>query len=110
MLTGEEFETNRSNQNFIKAQNRVEYYNRKARDLRQRKAYIDKPLHKNHLLLEELMEDKNEAVFHKQFHLGKGLSFNIHTHYETYMGNYHRAIYQYIIVQMENEQIKIIKK
>ena len=47
LLTGEEFETNRINQNFINAKNRIKYYNNKARELRRKTARINKPLHKS---------------------------------------------------------------
>jgi len=110
LLTGEKFESNRSNQNFSNPQNRIKYYNGKAKYFRQKTAYINKPLHNNIRILDEIMKDKVEIVWHKQFLLGKGLSFGVHTHYEMHEGKQYRAIYQYIIVQLENEQIKIIRK
>ena len=82
LLTGEEFETSRINQKFINPKNRIKYYNEKAKQLRQEKAFINKPLHNNLCILKELLADKNEIVKHKQFLLGKGFSFGVHTQYE----------------------------
>jgi len=110
LLTGEKFESSRSNQNFKNPQNRIRYYNGKAKNLRLKTAYINKPLHNNIRILDEIMKDKAEIVLHKQFLLGKGLSFGVHTHYETFQGQQYRAIYQYIIIPLDNGQIKIIRK
>ncbi len=110
LLTGEEFETNRINQNFINAKNRTKYYNNKARELRRKTARINKPLHKNLRILNELLVDKSEIILHKQFLLGRGYHFMVFTHYERYGEKTHPSLYQYIIIKMENEQIKIIKK
>jgi len=110
LLTGEEFETNRINQNFISAKNRIKYYNNKAQKLRRETARINKPLHNNLRILNELLANKTEIIKHKQFLLGMGYSFGVHSHYEKYNGKSCIAIYQYIIVKLENEHIKIIKK
>jgi len=72
-------------------------------------AYINKPLHINHLILIELLEGKKEAVLHKQFLAGKGYSYNVYTHVEDYLSIRRFAVYEYIIIPMEDEQIKIIK-
>ena len=110
LLTGEEFETNRVNQNFASAKNRIKYYNEKAKMLRQKAAFINKPLHNNLRILDELMANTKELSKHKEFLLGKGFNFGVHTHYEKYKGTKRIALYQYIIIPLENEQIKIIKK
>ena len=110
LLTGEEFLAQRINQKFVKADNRVKYYNNKANQLRYKNAWVDKPLHKSICLLNELLGDKKEATFHKQYLLGRGLSFGVFTHFEYYEGKLYNAIYNFIIIPMENEQIKIIKK
>jgi len=110
LLTGEPFETNRVNQNFANPQNRIKYYNQKAQALRRKTASINKPLHNNKRILDELLSGKDEIVKHKQFLLGKGFSFGVHTHYEAYEGKSRYALYNYIIIALENEQIKIVKK
>ncbi len=109
LLTGEEFIPKRSTQKFANAKNRIAYHNMNATKLRQSISHINKPLHQNLRILNELMNDKNEAVFHKQFLLGKGFSFSVHTHLEKYNDNNFCAVYQYIFFPLENQQIKIIK-
>ena len=110
LLTGEEFTVQRINQKFANPQNRIKYYNNKANQLRYKNAYINKPLHSSVCILNELLADTKAAVFHKQYLLGKGLSFNVFTHYEIFEGKRQCAVYQYIIVPLDNEQIKIVKK
>lgn len=108
--TGEEFIKKRVNQVFSKAKNRIAFYNKKANELRKSVAYINKPLHTNLRILNNLMELKNEDIFHRQFLEGKGFSFKVHTHYTKLNEKNHIAIYQYLIISESNEQIKIIKK
>lgn len=106
--TGEEFIKKRVNQVFSKSQNRIAFYNNKANELRRSVAYINKPLHTNLRILKNLMNGKKEEVFHKQFLIGKGFSFGIHTHVIEYNSKNHFAIYNNIIILLDNEQIKII--
>lgn len=110
LLTGEVFTPKRINQRFATPSNRIKYYNDKANQMRYDLARINKPLLKNLKILNELMINKSEAKFHKQFLIGKGLAFGLHTHYEKYDGKIEIAIYDYIIIQLENQEIKIIKK
>ncbi len=108
--TGEEFVKKRINQVFAKAQNRIAYYNKKANNLRHSVSYINKPLHTNLRILNELLENKQEATFHKQFLEGKGFSFSVHTHLELYEEKNQFAIYKYIILNPTHNYIKIIKQ
>jgi len=110
LLTGEKFTAKRSNQNFANPQNRIKYYNEKAKKQRQRVAYINRPLQINLKILDELLLEKEKLVVHKQFLLGKGYSFEVFTHYSAFEGKNYYALYQYIIVPLENEQFKIVKK
>jgi hypothetical protein len=110
LLTGEEFIAQRINQKFAKPQNRIKYYNDKANRLRQSNSWIDRPLHKSICILNDLLRNKQEAVFHKQYLLGRGFSFETSTHLELYQGKRYPAIYQYLIVPITPEQIKIVKK
>lgn len=107
--TGEEFVKKRVNQVFSNAQNRIAFYNKKANELRKSVAYINKPLHTNLRILNNLMAIKTEAVFHRQFLEGKGFSFKVHTHYSKIADKSHFAIYQYAIINQQDDHIKIIK-
>jgi very-short-patch-repair endonuclease len=108
LLTGEQFLPKRINQKFTSANNRITYHNKKANELRQSVAYINKPLHTNIRILNEIMKGKKDSIFHKQFLLGKGFSVGVHTHIVEFDGKNHYAIYNYIIISLGNEQIKII--
>ena len=109
LFTGEPFVPQRINQRFANSFNRVAYYNKKAADLRHSTAFVNKPLHINLRILNELMKDTSEMKFFKQFLLGKGLDFSVHSHINEHDGKHHYAIYQYTVVNLGNDQIKIIK-
>jgi len=108
-LTKEEFLPKSISQRFATPENRIKFHNLNAKLLRHSSDFINKPLHVNLRMLNELMKEKNEATFHKQFLLGKGFSFKVHNHVNRHEGKNHYAIYQYTIVVLDNEQIKIIK-
>ena len=108
LLTNEEFIPSRINQKFAKAQNRIKFYNDRANEFRHSIAYISKPLYKNIKIVNELMGSKKESTFHKQFLLGKGFSIGAYTHIEQYDNKRQFAIHKYILMFLENEQIKII--
>ena len=109
LLTKEEFVPSRITQKFAKPENRIKYYNNKANEYRHSVAYINKPLQSNIRLLIELMNDKTEAVFHKEFMLGKGYDFNFHTHVEKYDNKKQFAVHNYLIWNIEDNQVKIVK-
>jgi hypothetical protein len=108
LLTGEVFNPKRVNQKFATPLNRVTFHNKKANELRQALAYISKPLHLNIRILNELMTGKKESTFHKEFLKGKGFSFEVHNHVKRYDNKNHFAIYQYVVIPLGNDQIKII--
>ncbi len=110
LLTGEEFEPKRINQKFAFAINRVTYHNRKASELRQILSYLSTPLFVNIRILIELMKDKDEATFHKQFLIGKGFDFAVHNNVIRIDGKNHFAIYHFAVIPLGNDQIKIVNK
>ncbi|MEY4835545.1 hypothetical protein [Flavobacterium sp.] len=110
LFTGEPFVPKRINQRFANSFNRISYYNKKANELRHSAAFINKPLHINLRILNELMVGENEKIFFKQYLLGKGFSFNVHNNVKKHDGKNHYAVYDYVIITLTNEQIKIIKK
>jgi hypothetical protein len=109
-LTGEIFTAFRANQVFATDENRIRFNNLKAKELRESKSEIDKPLLINFRILNELMVGKKEDVFHKQFLLGRGYSFMVLTHYEELAGKNFMAVYNFIIVSQEGDKIKIVRK
>jgi hypothetical protein len=108
-LTNENFIAKRINQRFAKAANRIKFYNIKAKEFRHSTSYINKPLNSNIKILQELMVNKDEAIYHKQYLLGRGYSIGIHSHVENYQGKNQFAIHNFILMPLENEQIKIIR-
>jgi hypothetical protein len=109
LYTNEEFFSTRINQRFKNAQNRIKYYNEKANKFRHSISSINKPLQKNIRILEELMVDIDECVFHKQFLLGKGYDLNIYTHIFNFRNKHHFAIHQFLIIPISDVEIKILK-
>ena len=109
LLTGEQFHPKRCNQNFANTQNRIKYYNEKAKHLRLSTTHINKPLHTNLKILNGLLEKKKEATFHKEFLLGKGFDFCLQTHYMEYQGKVRPAIYHYTLVDLGQDKIKIVR-
>lgn len=108
LLTNEEFTPSRINQKFASAKNRILYYNKLANEFRHSVAYINKPLNNNIKILNKLMKGKKEAMFHKQFLIGKDFSMGVHSHLIKYDNKNHFALHKYIILPMPDEQIKII--
>jgi hypothetical protein len=109
LLTGEVFVPQRINQVFANSTNRIAFHNKKANELRQSAAFINKPLHVNLRVLNDLLKNKKERTFHKQYLMGKGFSFSVHNHVNSYEGKNHYAVYQYTVVNLGNDQIKIIR-
>lgn len=109
LLTGELFTPNRINQKFARPENRIVYYSEKANQIRHHLNVINKPLLAQWRILTELLSGKTEAVFNKQFLLGKGISFELFTNYDEYEGRQVSAIYEYVIIRLNEDQIKIIK-
>lgn len=108
LLTGEEFQPKKISQKFKIPQNRIKYHNKKASELRKTKAAIDKPLHKNFLILNEIMNGKNEAMFHVQFLLGKGFNFKVSNRMATHESKNYFCVYNYILIH-DKDYTKIIR-
>jgi hypothetical protein len=108
LLTREDFVPTRINQKFANAANRIRFYNNKANAFRHSIAYINRPLLLNIKILNELMSNKKDAVWHKHYLLGKGFSFGIYTHIENWDNKNQFAIHIYIIIPLQNDQVKVI--
>ncbi len=111
LLTNEEFIPLRINQKFATPENRIKYYNNKANELRHSISYVNKPLHNNLKILNEIMKGLKEKVFHKQFLYGKGFDFAVHTHVtDVADGTSGFALYDYSILNNGTHYVKILKK
>lgn len=107
-LTGEEFEPRRSNQRFARPENRIKYYNNKAKARRQKNAYIDKILKHNQEVLDELMEGKDEATFHEQFLKGAKFNPNVCTGITRIGSDMVSVLYNYLI-NYKNPEIHVLR-
>ena len=108
-LTNEEFVQRRSNQKFATPENRIAYHNQRANNLRNSIKEYSSALHRNLRILNELMDKKVQASFHKQFLIGKGFDFSIATHVVKIEGQPQRAIYDYAYIPKFKDQIEILK-
>jgi hypothetical protein len=105
LLTGETFYPSRITQKFARAENRIKYHNQKANKLRHSVMFVNNPLQKNLRILNEIMVGKTKGVFHKQYLLGKGYSFDVLTHYENFEGKRTACIYHFTMQVGENDQL-----
>jgi hypothetical protein len=109
-LTGEEFIPKRVNQRFASATNRKKFNNKQANDLRKKRAIINGPLNKSHLLLIKLMKGKNEAIFPKDYLDGYGVVLKQFNNIVRIENIGHHAIYEFVIIFIANtNNVKIIR-
>lgn len=108
-LTGEEFFPKKVSQRFAIPENRIKFNNDKANKIRLKRSFIDKPLHQNHRILTEVVGNKNEITVHEQYLLGKGFDYCIVSHYKVQDNKNHPCVYEFMIMILDNKQIKIIR-
>lgn len=109
-LTGEAFTPKRVNQRFASATNRKKFNNKQANDLRKKRAIINGPLNKSHLLLIKLMKGKNEAIFPKDYLDGYGVVLKQFNNIVRIDNIGHHAIYEFVIIFIANtNNVKIIR-
>jgi hypothetical protein len=109
-LTGEAFTPKRVNQRFASATNRKKFNNKQANDLRKKRAIINGPLNKSHLLLIKLMKGKNEAIFPKDYLDGYGVVLKQFNNIVIIDNIGHHAIYEFVIIFIANtNNVKIIR-
>ena len=109
LLTNEEFVPSRINQKFACPLNRIKYHNQRANAMRHSAAFVNKPLMTNLRILNELLFDINEKVFHKEFLKGKGFNFNVCTHITDIEYKNRFCCYQYTLIKGTNDTVKIVK-
>jgi len=107
-LTGETFKPMRTNQKFASRANQIRFNNEQAKRRRNAIGRINKPILKNYKILSDLMSDKKEQTFHKQFLIGKGFNFGVHTHTVKIKDKICFAIIDFAFMEVENkEYVKI---
>jgi hypothetical protein len=109
LLTSEEFIPIRITQKFSCPANRIKYHNNRAKEFRHSINYLTKPLINNIRILNTLMKDKKQMVFHRQFLLGKGFSFSHFSHNVKYEGHNRYAIHEFLFISLEKDEFEIIR-
>jgi len=107
-LTGEKFFAFRVNQTFATPANRIKFHNKSASELRKGRAFLDKHVHKNHLICKQIYVEGKENIFDNMWLLGKGLRSDATNHQEPHQGIIRNCIYEYMLIPIENKT-KIIK-
>lgn len=70
-------------------------------------AYINKPLMKNFKVFSELLADKDEGIFHNEFLLGKGVSFEVFTNLKEYKDGVAYAVFEFWYIKVDNFHYKV---
>ena len=109
-LTSEQFIPIKSTQRFACPENRIKYGNKKASVLRQERAFLDRHIHKNDLIIREVYIEGSDNVFDKMWLKGKGLRFDATNRQMLYKGKQEHCVYNFMLVEIEGtNNIKIIK-
>lgn len=109
LLTGELFTPTRSDQRFATRENQIRYNNIKARQKRNAKAEIDRALDTNRNILRKILNNKEEIVKTHDFLSGAGFNFGITTHKINKEGKLWSCVYEYAILYLGDDQLKITK-
>lgn len=109
-LTGEKFVAKKSSQRFASPANRIKFNNRQASILNQERAFLDRHIHKNDLILKEIYVERSDNVFDIMWLKGKGLRFDATNRQINYKGKQEHCVYNFMLIEIEGtNKIKIIK-
>jgi hypothetical protein len=97
----------RSNQIFYDSQARKNYHNNINNTIRKNMAYINKPLMKTYKVFSELLADKDEGIFHNEFLLGKGASFEVFTNLKEYKEGIAYAVFEFWYIKVDDFHFKV---
>jgi len=107
-LTGEKFFAKRINQTFATPANRIKFHNSQANELRKETSVIDKVIKRTHKLIRQLMGNKSEAEFSKDYLDGYGVNLDAFNHLVAIKGVNYPAVYEFVIIVVNDNLIKII--
>lgn len=108
LLTGEPFIAKSITHKFARAENRIKYWNKDATKLRHSVQHINKPLHKNLIILNEVMQNTTKKKLHREWLLGRGFNFGVLTHYIAYGEGQRQCVYDFSIVSHNEDSDYII--
>lgn len=106
--TGELFFPKRANQKFARPENRIKFHNSQANELRKETSVIDKVIKRTHKLIRQLMGNKSEAEFSKDYLDGYGVNLDAFNHLVAIKGVNYPAVYEFVIIVVNDNLIKII--
>ena len=107
-LTGQVFIPKKISQKYASPENRIKHNNKKASLLRQERAFLDKHIHKNHLIIKEIYKEGSDNLFDEMWLKGKGFRFDATNRQVQYKGKYEHCVYNFMLIIIER-MIKIIK-
>ena len=102
-----EFVPRRTNQMFVNSQARIYYHNNINNTIRKNMAYINKPLMKTYKVFSELLADRDEGIYHNEFLLGKGVSFEVFTNLKECKEGIAYAVFEFWYVKVDDVNFKI---
>ena len=105
-LDGRLFQPKRKNQVFRQKSNRIKYHNLIKTYLRDEIGEVDYNLHKNYLLLKDLLGTSKVKTFKKEYLEGKGFTFGVHTGLSDQNGKVTPIIYKYLL-DIDGDKIKV---
>lgn len=109
-LTGQVFIPKKISQKYASPENRIKHNNKKASMLRQERAFLDKHIHKNHLIIKEIYKEGSDNLFDEMWLKGKGFRFDATNRQVLHKGKYEHCIYNFMLLVIEKtNKIKIIK-
>jgi hypothetical protein len=108
-FTKEEFIPKKISQKYACPSNRIKHNNLKASKLRQERAFLDKPVNKNQLIIREIYVEDGKNIFHKMWLKGKGLRLDATNRVQFYKGKHEYCVYNYMLINIGTDYIKIIK-
>jgi len=108
-LTGELFVPKSSKQKYATPANQIKHNNQKAQMIRMQKYYSQRPLDVNWKILNDKIGSEKEITRSTEFMRGAGFSVGHFTHWTKYDGGTHRCVYNFIVIMIGTDKIKIIK-
>lgn len=104
-----EFEPTRSNQIYKNRASQIAYNNKKAREKRMNKGHIDNILDKNREILLRILNNANEIIVSDNFLKEQSYNTSYHTHVLTNKGETYWCVYEFKLIRISENEIKIIR-
>lgn len=101
-FSGEKFIPKRKNQVFASAENRRNFHNDNAMEIRKLLSPINRNLEKNLIICSALVQEGESKMFRKEELLLKGFNPNFFTHLDMYNDSMCMCLYHFIFPKNEN--------